>query len=309
MVVENLQNMPVWEWLLGPGWYQGAAFRPWLLAVLVPTAVLAVAWAVARLRRGPLLVSPRVGKTVSAVYFGLLATLLLAAGLWALGAALGWFPGLFIPGPRQAVLNPAAAGALDGLAWLLGPGWFQGSLYQWLLLLICLLTATFVVGWLVAALRGGPAWATARSGQVLVEGLCDLLRISPRRVWALAWLAVRESIRRKVVVVFVVFVIVVLFAGWFLNPGSDQPARLYIEVVLTATIYLVLGLALILSALSLPADIKDRTLHTVVTKPVRKVEIVLGRVLGFTLVGTALLAGMGTISYVFIVRGLEQRTR
>ncbi len=55
----------------------------------------------------------------------------------------------------------------------------------------------------------------------------------------------------------------------------------------------------------MPNDIRDRTLHTVVTKPVRKLEIVLGRVLGFTAVGTVLLAGIGLLSYGFTVRSLR----
>ena len=122
---------------------------------------------------------------------------------------------------------------------------------------------------------------------------------------ALSRLAVKESIRNRVIVVFVVFVVILLFAGWFLDPASPNPARLYLEVVLTTTGYLTLLLALFLSALSLPADIKNRTLHTVVTKPVRPSEIVLGRMLGFTIVGTVLLAVMGVISYVFVVRGLS----
>ena len=125
------------------------------------------------------------------------------------------------------------------------------------------------------------------------DAAVDLTHLSPRRVWALAWLAVKESIRRRVVVVFAVFIVILLFAGWFLDPGSADPARLYLSFVLTATSYLVLLLALFLSSLSLPADIKNRTLHTVVTKPVRRSEIVLGRILGFTAVGTALLLVMG----------------
>ena len=36
---------------------------------------------------------------------------------------------------------------------------------------------------------------------------------------------------------------------------------------------------------SLPADIKTKTIYTVVTKPVRPGEIVLGRIVGFSLVG------------------------
>ena len=135
--------------------------------------------------------------------------------------------------------------------------------------------------------------------------LLDLVHLSPRRVWALARLAIQESIRRRVVVVFAVFILILLFAGWFLDPGSIDPARLYLDFVLTATSYLVLLLALFLSSLSLPADIKNRTLHTVVTKPVRASEVVLGRIVGFTAVGTLLLLVMGAISYVFVERGLS----
>lgn len=133
----------------------------------------------------------------------------------------------------------------------------------------------------------------------------DIVGISPRRVWALARLAIQESVRRRVVVVFGVFILLLLFAGWFLDPSSVNPARLYMSFVLTATSYLVLLLALILSSLSLPVDIKNRTLHTVVTKPVRASEVVLGRIVGFVCIGTLLLAVMGTISYAFVVRGLS----
>src|SRR5262249_46329083 len=55
---------------------------------------------------------------------------------------------------------------------------------------------------------------------------------------------------------------------------------------------------------SLPNDIKNRTITTVVTKPVRTAEIVLGRIVGFTMICTALLAVMGICSYVFVVRSL-----
>ena len=75
--------------------------------------------------------------------------------------------------------------------------------------------------------------------------------------------------------------------------------------MLTATTYLVLLMALFLSAFSLPADIKNRTIYTVVTKPVRPGEIVLGRILGFTAIGTLLLVVMGLVSYVFVVRVLD----
>ena len=165
------------------------------------------------------------------------------------------------------------------------------------------------VCWVVAVLRGGPIQGTLTTGKALAEIPRDLLGMSPRRVSALSWLAVKESIRRRVIVVFAVFVLILLFAGWFLDPASRDPARLYLDFVLTFTGYLTLLLAFFLSALSLPADLKNRTLHTIVTKPVRPSEIVLARIVGFTVVGTVLLALMGAVSYGFVVRGLSHTHR
>lgn len=189
--------------------------------------------------------------------------------------------------------------AVPFLTWL-----YPGALLNWMLVGVCVLVAVTFFGWLVAALRHGPFAACDMTFLVIRNAVVDLFRLSPRRAWAMGRLAVQESIRRRVVVVFAVFVVILLFAGWFLDPGSVDPARLYLDFVLTATSYLVLLLALFLSSLSLPADIKSRTIFTVVTKPVRASEVVLGRILGFMTVGTFLLIVMGLISYVFVVRGL-----
>lgn len=183
--------------------------------------------------------------------------------------------------------------------------WLPWAIVNWLLVVVCVAVAVSAIGWLFGALRHGPVVATRNAYRVLRDSIFDLIFISPRRVFALAWLAIKESIRRRVVVVFAVFILILLFAGWFLDPGSIDPARLYLDFVLTATTYLVLLLALFLSSLSLPADLKSRTLQTVVTKPVRSSEIILGRILGFAAVGSLLLLVMGSISYVFVERGLS----
>jgi hypothetical protein len=183
--------------------------------------------------------------------------------------------------------------------------WIAANPKMWVLVVGLLLLAGLAVGWLLEALQRGPMAAFAGVGRVFSAGLGDVFGVSPRRVWALSWLAIQESIRRRVVVAFAVFIIVLLFAGWFLDPGSTEPGRLYLSFVLTATTYLVLLLALFLSSMSLPNDIRHKTLHTVVTKPVRPSEIVLGRMVGFTVVGTSLLALMGLLSYLFVVMGLN----
>jgi len=189
--------------------------------------------------------------------------------------------------------------------WFFGPPWYLGAGLIFVVVVLALVVIALLGGLLVSALRYGPAAGLRITGKVVAEAVPDLVRMSPRRVWALAWLEVKHSVRGwVVVVVFAVFVVLLLFGSWYL-PGSDGPARLYPSYVLGWSSFLVLLMALFLGAFSLPADLRSKTLHTVVTKPVRASEIVLGRILGFTLVGTALLGLMCVVSYFFVVRGLD----
>jgi hypothetical protein len=180
-----------------------------------------------------------------------------------------------------------------------------GALLWFLVVAFSLALAALVAGYLVAAVRYGTVRAGDLTYQVVRTGIGDLLALSPRRTLALAWLAVKESLRGRVLVALAIFLLILMFAVWFLGSNYAQPARLYVNFVLTATTYLVLLLALFLSAFSLPNDVRQRTIHTIVTKPVRAGEIVLGRILGFTAVGTVVLAVMGVVSYLFVVRSLR----
>jgi hypothetical protein len=165
-----------------------------------------------------------------------------------------------------------------------------------------------MVGYIISANRYGPGegfYAVARAVRDLIR--FDLPGTSAHRVFALARLAFKEAIRRRVLFVVGLFVALLLLAGWYLNPESSDPARLYISFVLTATNYLILALALFISAFSLPNDIKSKTIYTIVTKPVRATEIVLGRMLGFMAVGTVMLVPMGLASYLFVSRGLSHQ--
>jgi len=196
---------------------------------------------------------------------------------------------------------------LPYLEWLLiGPrGLGAIPLFLFLITIIGMMAVLFCYG--LTSIRQGPVEAFYIVAQVIANAVPDFIKTSPRRTWAIASLAIKESIRRKVIVGFVVFAVLLLYAGWFLDVNSTSPAKLYLSFVMTTTTYLVLMLALLLSTLSLPADIKNRTIYTIVTKPVRSAEIVLGRILGFSVVGTVLLALMGAIGYGFVVRNLSHQ--
>jgi hypothetical protein len=172
------------------------------------------------------------------------------------------------------------------------------------MVLIGAMLAAFL-SYVFCAVRHGPIEAFYIVGQTGAAAIPDFLATSPRRVMAIARLAAKEAMRRRVWVSLVVFFVVLLYAQWFLDQGSEHPGKLHIAFVMTATSYLVLGLSLFLSTFSLPDDIKNRTIYTVVTKPVRANEIIMGRILGFAGIGTALILVMCVTSLAFVVRGLH----
>jgi ABC-type transport system involved in multi-copper enzyme maturation permease subunit len=183
--------------------------------------------------------------------------------------------------------------------------WFPAAVVYFFELGAALAASGLLICYLVTAFRYGPLAAGDIVFRVTTTALVELGRTSPRRVWALARLAIQESIRRHVLVALAVFLIILMFAGWFLDNTSNDPSALYMTFVLTSTTYLAWALGVFLSAFSLPTDFKNRTIYTVVTKPVRSGEIVLGRILGFTLIGTVILAIMGMVSYFFAIRLLN----
>ena len=140
--------------------------------------------------------------------------------------------------------------------------------------------------------------------------LSDLVSLSPRRIGALAKLTFLEAYRRKALSVFVVFALLFMFAGWFMGDTKEitgDQVKVYISFVLRAISWLTLPVILVLCSFGIPEDIRLRSLHTVVTKPARRLEIVLGRVIGFSLIGTVVLLVMSLVGYIWIVRQIKDQ--
>ena len=188
--------------------------------------------------------------------------------------------------------------------------WINSALLLFLGIGVAAAILGIFFGYVVASFRHGAFEAFYVVAQVVSQAIPDLFGTAPRRVWAIARLAIKEALRRRVILVtFGIFALALLFGGWFMNAGSDNPDRIYVNFVLWGTQLLVLLMGLLISSFSLPEDIKNKTIYTVVTKPVRSTEIVLGRILGFGLLGTGLLVLMGLLSFVFVWRGLSHEHR
>ncbi|MEQ9406237.1 MAG: hypothetical protein RIK87_00870 [Fuerstiella sp.] len=133
----------------------------------------------------------------------------------------------------------------------------------------------------------------------------ELFTVSPRRILALAGLTLKEALRRKALVVFVVFAILLMFGGWFLTNANDRvelQRSVHVTFMLTTISWLILPVVMFLSCWGIPEDIRLRSLHTVVTKPVRRVEVVMGRMLGFMVMSSVVLLLMAVVGYVWIQR-------
>ena len=174
------------------------------------------------------------------------------------------------------------------------------------LVIIFLLAVLGPFFWFViASFTRGPSEAFYLVSRSILTSLQeDAPGFSFRRTWAIARLSLQEAIRNRVLIAFFLFILVLLFAGLFLDVRNNNPARLYLSFVISTTNYLLLLMTVFLSTFSIPNDIKNRTIYTVVTKPVRAGELVLGRIIGFMGIGSVLLIAMGIVSYAFVYRGL-----
>jgi ABC-type transport system involved in multi-copper enzyme maturation permease subunit len=120
----------------------------------------------------------------------------------------------------------------------------------------------------------------------------------------LSKLSFKEAVRRRVVWVFVAFLLIFLFPPkWFFPIKPEDEVRTYVSVIYWAMTPLLLLTASLLAAFSIPTDLRNQTIHTVVTKPVERFEIVLGRFLGYLGLVTAALVVMTGFGLLLINAG------
>lgn len=186
-----------------------------------------------------------------------------------------------------------------------------GAASSWLMLIGILAVICIALSFVLSVARNG-----GRGLSIFTYGIRsyfgDLFSVSPSRIYALTKLTLLEAIRRKALLVFVVFAVLLMFAGWFLTDSNSRPelqVSIHVTFLLTAIAWLILPAVIFLSCWALPEDIRIRSLHTVVTKPARRIEIVIGRMAGMGVVACLVLVVMGVIGAVWIYRKLPENSR
>ncbi|UCD49663.1 MAG: ABC transporter permease [Phycisphaerales bacterium] len=121
-----------------------------------------------------------------------------------------------------------------------------------------------------------------------------------RRVWAVAVNTVRQALRMKVAIIFIVLLLVLLpVMGLTATGDGTLKGRLqtFISYGLSLTSLLLCLLTVIVSTHAITSDIEQRTIYTVATKPIRRHQLILGKLLGVIVLDVGLLVLFGGIVY------------
>jgi hypothetical protein len=276
----GFQDVPalVLYWIQAAGGWAALGLFLWVVAVelrLVPRTLVLLAQAV----RGPDLWvegNRRQNSRGQAVFFTLCV---IVSGVCYLA--------LFVTAmvEKRPPLPPPGPGAADAAAALAKLPWTRLQYFQ---------SSLWTLGGLAALAAIG------------LPFLINLTQLNLRRIGAIARLSFTEALRKRVVFAFVgVLLLLFLFGAWYVQSKDEDQVRTYVSLVDFFMTRLLLIVAVVLAGFSIPADIRNQTIHTVLTKPVQRFEVVLGRFFGFVGLLTVILVIMGALGLIYILRNVN----
>ncbi len=125
-----------------------------------------------------------------------------------------------------------------------------------------------------------------------------------RSIWAVATNTIKQALRMKIAVFVLVLLIFVLPAlGLTVTGDGTWKGRLqtFVSYGLSLTSLSLCLLTIIISIYSITSDIEQRQIYTVITKPIRRFEFLLGKLLGVILLGLGMLVIFAVIIYIITV--------
>ena len=122
------------------------------------------------------------------------------------------------------------------------------------------------------------------------------------RIWAIAKMTLLEASRRKVFTILLLFGVALLSSILFFPSVDDMDSRLRLIEVwsLRASALFTAIVGLFLAGFSLPTDFEQKRIYMIVTKPVSKSFVFLGRYAGYVLLLAVFIGSMGLITVLFL---------
>lgn len=125
--------------------------------------------------------------------------------------------------------------------------------------------------------------------------------------WTIAVYTWREGIRKKTLIGFLILSLLVIFGSNFMTVfmqdlqgdlETDVEAKLIKDICVTSISIFGVLIAIFLSASVVPAEMENRVIYTVLSKPVRRIQYLLGKFIGIQLLIIFNLALMSALFFV-----------
>lgn len=120
-------------------------------------------------------------------------------------------------------------------------------------------------------------------------------------IMAIAAITYKEAVRRKIFLILILFTVIVL-ASTALFPVVNRNEQLHLVELWTLRFLTLFAaiIAILVSATSLPGDMESKRIYTLLSKPVHKASLFIGKLFGFTLLLITFVLIMGTVSLLYI---------
>ena len=123
-------------------------------------------------------------------------------------------------------------------------------------------------------------------------------------IWAVAINTIKQALRIKVAVVFTILLLILLPVLGFTTTGDETlKGRLqtFVSYALSLTSFLLCLLTIIVSIYTITSDIEQKQIYTVITKPIRRFQILTGKLLGVIMLDVILLCLFSAIIYTITI--------
>ncbi|MEM1011192.1 MAG: ABC transporter permease [Planctomycetota bacterium] len=134
-------------------------------------------------------------------------------------------------------------------------------------------------------------------GGIGIYGFRDLRRWSLRRAMAVAGLTFREGVRRRALYVVPLAMVATVLLVLLADPRDERQAiSQAIRATLFASGLIAIVVPLILGCASFPREIESRVIFSIITKPVTRLELIVGKIAGLGGLVAVVLVAMGVFS-------------
>lgn len=112
----------------------------------------------------------------------------------------------------------------------------------------------------------------------------------------------KESLRQRILILLIVFSVLLIIVSLFLEPFAlGESPKILRDLGLAVASFFAVLVVIIIGSTLVHKDIEKRTIYTVIAKPIKRTEIIIGKFLGLFLLIVILQCAMAVIHQIVIL--------